>query len=340
MERPRTTIPLASAPSAVRAILATIAEIGNTSPACRRVRRYLTAVRLQQLRCFDAVARHGSVRRAAQELVLTAPSVSEQIASLETELGVLLFERDTRGSRLSAAGAHLLPHLQRVLNAARVASDEATALRDLHAGVVRVIGARVAFNDVLPVALSRFTDAYPAVRVEVAEALSDDAIRSVADGAHDIAVIAYPGRKLDLPGTLVGQSLGTESVFAAAPRRFAKPKMDWSAVPWVALVDGTAMRTIFERQLTGVAANVRCEVADADTSRLLVEAGVGAALLPNGLRAVLDPERAVALPPPGGTDAVGLAVVVDGARALSPATQAMRAHLIDPTASDRWKPTR
>lgn len=272
--------------------------------------------------------------------MVAAPSVSEQIASLETELGVVLFERDTRGSRLSAAGSHLLPHMQRVLNAARVATDEATALRDLHAGVVRVIGARVAFNDVLPVALSRFTDSYPAVRVEVAEALSDDAIRSVADGAHDIAVIAYPGRNLSLPGTLVGDSLGSESIFAAVPRRFAKPKMKWGAVPWVALVDGTAMRTIFDRQLQGIDANVRCEVADADTSRLLVEAGVGAALLPAGLRDVLDHDRAVALPPPGGADVVGLAVVVDGARALSPATQAMRAQLVDPTASDRWKPAR
>jgi DNA-binding transcriptional LysR family regulator len=295
-------------------------------------------VRLQQLRCFDAVARQGSVRRAAQELVLTAPSVSEQIASLETELGVVLFERDTRGSRLSAAGTHLLPHLRRVLNAARVATDEAVALRDLHAGVVRVIGARVAFNDVLPVALSRFTDAHPAVRVEVAEALSDQAVRSVADGAHDIAVIAHAGRRPVLPGTLVGDSLGVEAIFAAAPRRFVKAgsnKVDWKSVPWVALVAGTAMRTIFDRQLAGTTANVRCEVADADTSRLLVEAGVGAALLPNGLRGVLDPERAVALAPPG-ADEVGLAVVVDGARALSPATQAMRAQLVDPSASDRW----
>lgn len=296
-------------------------------------------MRLQQLRCFDAVARQGSVRRAATELLLTAPSVSDQIASLESELGVVLFERDTRGSRLSAAGEHLLPHLQRVLNAARVATDEAVALRDVSAGVVRVIGARVAFNDVLPVALSRFTDSYPAVRVEVAEALSDEAVRSVADGAHDIAVIAHAGKSPTLPGTLVGDTLGVESVFAAAPRRFVKPgstKVDWSAVPWVALVQGTAMRTIFERQLAGVTANVRCEVADADTSRLLVEAGVGAALLPNGLRAILDTERAVALPSPGGADEVGLAVVVDGARALSPATQAMRAQLVDPTASDRW----
>lgn len=298
-------------------------------------------MRLQQLRCFDAVARQGSVRRAAQELLLTAPSVSEQVASLETELGVVLFERDTRGSRLSAAGEHLLPHLQRVLNAARVATDEATALRDLNAGVVRVIGARVAFNDVLPVALSRFTDANPAVRVEVAEALSDEAVRSVGDGAHDIAVIAFAGHEPALPGTLIGSSLGTESVFVAAPRRFIKQggRVDWKAVPWVALVAGTAMRTIFERQLAGITANVRCEVADADTSRLLVEAGVGAALLPNGLRDVLDPERAVALPPPRGTDEVGLAVVVDGARALSPATQAMRAQLLDPSASDRWSAT-
>ena len=81
-------------------------------------------VRLQQLRCFDAVARQGSVRRAAQELLLTAPSVSEQITAFETEVGVALLERDTRGARWGASGAHLLPHLQGVLNAALVFAGE------------------------------------------------------------------------------------------------------------------------------------------------------------------------------------------------------------------------
>lgn len=300
-------------------------------------------MRLHHLRCLDAVARHGSVRRAAQELLLTAPSVSEQIAALEAELGVVLLERHPRGSRLSASGEYLLPHLQRVLNSARLATDEALALRDLRAGSVRVIGVRVAFNDVLPVALGRFTSAYPDVRVEVAEAVTDDALRSVADGAHDIGVVAHAGPQPVLPGTLVGQTLGTEPIVAAVPRRFVEPgttTVDWTTIPWVLLTPGTATRTIFDRLLAGVAANVRCEVADADTSRLLVEAGIGAALLPAGLSDVLDSERALVVPPPGGPDEIGIAVVVDGARGLSPAALAMREHLLDPTASERWSAAR
>jgi DNA-binding transcriptional LysR family regulator len=296
-------------------------------------------VRLQQLRCLDAVARHGSVRRAAAELLLTPPSVAEHIASLEGELGLVLLERDARGSRLTASGAHLLPHLQRVLNAERGAREEALALRDLEVGSVRVVGVRVAFNDVLPVALGRFTSAHPSVRVEVAEALTDEALRSVADGAHDIAVVAHPGPVPVLPGTLVGQTLGTEPVVAAVPRRFvtsSRATVDWSNVPWVVLTPGTAMRAIFERHLAGVAASVLCEVADADTSRLLVEAGIGAALLPGGLCGILDRQRAVVAPSPGGADEVGIAVVVDGARTLSPAALAMHAQLVDPTASERW----
>jgi DNA-binding transcriptional LysR family regulator len=177
----------------------------------------------------------------------------------------------------------------------------------------------------------------------VAEALTDEALRSVADGAHDIAVVAHAGPQPVLPGTLEGETLGTEPIVAAVHRRFVEPgskTVSWATIPWVVLTRGTATRTIFDRHLAGIAANVRCEVEDADTSRLLVEAGIGAALLPAGLCDILDQERALVAPPPGGPDEIGIAVVVDGARELSPAAQAMRTQLLDPTASARWSAAR
>ncbi|AGL19299.1 LysR family transcriptional regulator [Actinoplanes sp. N902-109] len=71
---------------------------------------------LRHLRYFVAVAEHLSVSRAAQHLHLAQQSLSQQITALERTLGVRLFDRDTRGTRLTAAGAAFLPEARAVLD--------------------------------------------------------------------------------------------------------------------------------------------------------------------------------------------------------------------------------
>jgi len=68
----------------------------------------------RRLMTFRAVAHAGSFSRAAETMSLTQPSVSHQIALLETEIGVRLLERGRGGLRLTAAGAVLLEHADQV----------------------------------------------------------------------------------------------------------------------------------------------------------------------------------------------------------------------------------
>src|SRR5690349_16408755 len=80
------------------------------------------AVELRQLRYFEAVARHASFTRAAEELHVVQSALSQQVRRLEQELGVELMERTSRSVRLTSAGEAVLVRARRVL-------EEADALR-------------------------------------------------------------------------------------------------------------------------------------------------------------------------------------------------------------------
>jgi LysR family glycine cleavage system transcriptional activator len=76
------------------------------------------------LQAFEAVARRRSFALAAAELHLTASAISHQVARLESQLGVRLFERSAHGVRLSAAGEQYLSRVSGALQAIAAASDD------------------------------------------------------------------------------------------------------------------------------------------------------------------------------------------------------------------------
>lgn len=73
-------------------------------------------MRIEQLEYIATVTRLGSLRRAAEELHISLPAVSEPVRNLERELGVTLLERRRSGARISADGRELLPRIVHVLD--------------------------------------------------------------------------------------------------------------------------------------------------------------------------------------------------------------------------------
>src|SRR3954453_4401174 len=71
------------------------------------------ALDLRDLEVFLAVVRQGSFGRAATELIVTQPAVSDRIRHLERVVGTEVFERTARGAVLTAAGEHLVPYAER-----------------------------------------------------------------------------------------------------------------------------------------------------------------------------------------------------------------------------------
>src|ERR1700734_1902139 len=92
------------------------------------------AITITQLRAFQAVVNGGSVTAAADELIVTQPSVSSALAALSRELGCELFERDGRGIRLTEAGVAFVPFAGDVLGLIELGTEVA---REAAAGALR-----------------------------------------------------------------------------------------------------------------------------------------------------------------------------------------------------------
>jgi DNA-binding transcriptional LysR family regulator len=149
-------------------------------------------VELRHLRYFVAIAEEQSFTRASERLWIAQPGLSTQIRRLESELGVKLFERHTRGVTLTEAGTVFLERAR----AALAATDRAAAVgRDLQAGVignVRLGIATPASSSRAAELLRRFSRERPGVELTVIEAHGGTLWRDLRDGRLD-ALIAPAG---------------------------------------------------------------------------------------------------------------------------------------------------
>ena len=135
---------------------------------------------LNQLRTFLAVAETGSVRAAAQDLVVTQAAVSASLTALQKSLGVVLLEPDGRGLRLTAAGQAYSGYVRRVLGLLDEGGRAAAAAADPERGELRIAAVTTAAEQILPGLLSGFRTRYPRLGVRL-EAGNRDRVRGLLD---------------------------------------------------------------------------------------------------------------------------------------------------------------
>jgi DNA-binding transcriptional LysR family regulator len=147
------------------------------------------------MRVFATVARHLSFTRAARELHLTQPAVSQQVKLLEQAVGMPLFEHIGRRVQLAPAGAELLAYVNKALALLREAGESLAALKGLRRGVLR-LGAVSTAKYFAPSLLSAFRPHYPQVAIKFAIANREDIIRQLAAGEVDLVIMGRPPREL------------------------------------------------------------------------------------------------------------------------------------------------
>lgn len=122
---------------------------------------------LKQLRAFVQVADSGSISAAARVLGIAQPTVSRQLQSLETQVGLPLVRRDTHSMSLTEAGRTLLPDARRMLNLADRAGQKLLSERDTLHGHLRVVSVLDVGQWVVSVALARFRELHPHITAEM-----------------------------------------------------------------------------------------------------------------------------------------------------------------------------
>lgn len=121
---------------------------------------------LRQLRYFVKTAETLNFSEAARALFITQSTLSQQVRSLEQELGVELFQRDSHSVSLTESGEHLLPVAKRTLQDADLCFTQISDLRQMLSGVLN-IGISYTFAPVLMEAVKEFTKQYPGVRLNI-----------------------------------------------------------------------------------------------------------------------------------------------------------------------------
>jgi len=244
---------------------------------------------LRHLRTIDAVTRHRSFTKAAEELYLAQSAISQQIRRLERELGVEVFRRNSRSVELTAEGQVILGYAQRVLAEVDGLHSELEELTGLLRGRLRIGGVYPTGPYDLFGMLADFRAAHPGVAIHMVEDTQDDLLAALRADELDCAFTALDPDALgnEYAATLLWEE---EIVVALPPGHAlcARPQVTFeelAAEDLIAYRENSALRrrlerTMAERRLEPRNAFICMEMG---AVRGLASKGLGIAVIPRSV---------------------------------------------------------
>lgn len=240
---------------------------------------------VRKLRSLREVAQRGTVTAAAEALGYTPSAVSQQLASLEIEVGVPVLERRGRNVVPTDAGRLLVEHADAVLGALERAESAIAELHGEPVGPVRIASLASAAATIIPVALRSALAEHPGLEPQVAVHPLDENIRELRLGGIDIAIEqTYDFAPHDLFEDLERTVLLEEPLLllspAADPRDHVADAGDllWVASPATSAC-GRSTRAISGR--AGICPRFAFETEDHFATVRLVSAGLAVAIVPS-----------------------------------------------------------
>lgn len=268
----------------------------------------MVQIDLRQLEYFVAVAEELNFTRAARRCHVVQSALSYQIAKLERECGVVLFERTSRSVSLVPAGRVLLPRARHILAELDLAAAELTALAGVLTGRLRLgmIGSAAA-EPVVEQALVTFHRRHPGVEIAIEDTGSADMAGRIRGGDLDLAFVGLFADQL--PPDLAHRVLAVEPLVAVLPPGHPLASSP-EPVDLATLADEEFVEMRAESGLrhqvdaafarAGIARSIAFELSTSDAVVRLVRLGFGVALVPRsaaegrdvGVRSLADPDTA------------------------------------------------
>ncbi|HNZ57585.1 MAG TPA: LysR substrate-binding domain-containing protein, partial [Methylophilaceae bacterium] len=166
-----------------------------------------------------------SFARAAEELCITAPAVSQQIKEMEEDMGVTLFIRESRKIELTSAGEYFLLYARRMLSTLNEADLMMERLRGTQIKTLK-IGLVSTAKYFLPHLLAEFKKDYPNLKIKMEARNRQQLIELLRDGEIDIAIMGQPPKEMD---TRVEAFASHPHVFIASSQHSLAGK--WNILP-------------------------------------------------------------------------------------------------------------
>ncbi len=243
---------------------------------------------LRQLRYFIALAETGNFHRAAERLNMAQPPLSVAIRKLEEELGAPLFERESRGVRLTDAGRAALPTARATLEQAALVRDVVRQGAIGESGSISVGFVGSAISAALPRIIPAFRRRYPKVDLRLEEMTSVSIAEALGARNLDVGLVRLPlMRPGDLDIAVIERDELVAALLADHPlaRRRSLRIADLAAEPLVLHGPVSVLRSVvmLACQRAGFAPRIAQEATQVQTILSLVQSGLGIALVPAGM---------------------------------------------------------
>lgn len=257
-------------------------------------------ITLHQMEVFEAVARHGSYTKAAEELYLTQPTVSIQVKQLSKTIGLPLFEMVSKKLYLTRAGDALLTTCRQVLTQLSTLDEALVAFQGLEQGTVKVATVETG-KTALVQQLKPFMDSYPGLELSMHIGDHQQLLERLQNNEDDIYLFSLPpalnGVEV-LPCMDVPLHVVTHQQHPLAGQRVVTPQQ-LAQESWILGEPGSASRQLLEEFFTAQSIKVRrrLELSSSEAIKASIRAGLGIAVLPASELSRTDLETDLAILP-------------------------------------------
>ncbi len=236
---------------------------------------------LGALQLLLAIARLGSLGRAAKELGITQPAASSRVRAMERQLGVALVDRSPRGSQLTAAGALVTDWARRIVEAAEAFDVGAQALRDRRDQRLRIAASMTIAEYLLPGWLIALRHQRPETAVQLLAGNSQFVAERLLAGEVDLGFV----EGLRVPSGLTGAVVARDHlvVVAAPTHRWARRRAplepeELARTPLILREYGSGTRQVLDAALGGLAEPL-LELASTTAVKAAAVSGAGPSVL-------------------------------------------------------------